>query len=60
MKSLTVYRFHKSPVFEDRRLVLEARDPNGLWCVSMAKVHDIKQVTRGQDECDLSDTDEEE
>jgi hypothetical protein len=36
MKSLTVYTFTHSP--EKQRLTMEARDPNGLWCIEMAKV----------------------
>ena len=36
MKSLTVYKFRRST--EVKRLSMEARDPNGLWCIEMAKV----------------------
>ena len=36
MKSLTVYKFSQSP--ELKRLTMETRDPNGLWCIEMAKV----------------------
>ena len=36
MKSLTVYKFRRST--EAKRLSMEARDPNGLWCIEMAKV----------------------
>jgi len=40
MKSLTVYRFYKRAQDEKRNLIIEARDPNGLWCIEMAQIPD--------------------
>ena len=36
MKSLTVYKFSGNAEF--KRLTMDVRDPNGLWCIEMAKV----------------------
>ena len=36
MKSLTVYKFDKRFQYQSMRLSMEARDPNGLWCIEMA------------------------
>ena len=38
MKSVTVYNFLRYTNDDGQRLLLESRDPNGLWCVEMAKV----------------------
>lgn len=39
MKSLTVYNFSRYPDnTTGERFKLEARDPNGLWCIEMAEV----------------------
>ena len=45
MKSLTVYKFARYAESEEaERLKLEARDPNGLWCIEMASVPNNKSV----------------
>ena len=39
MKSLTVYTFSRYPDSQTgERFKLDARDPNGLWCIEMAEV----------------------
>ena len=42
MKSLTVYSFARYPDAQTgERFKLEARDPNGLWCIEMAHVPNL-------------------
>ena len=39
MKSLSVYSFARYPdQHTGERLKIDARDPNGLWCIEMAGV----------------------
>jgi len=57
MKSLTVYTFSRYPDNETgERFKLGARDPNGLWCIEMADVPNMKSGTPSIDE-DMSDDD---
>ena len=53
MKSLSIYRFSRS----QERLQIEARDPNGLWCIEMAKVP-LKQDKTEAEEWDVEEDDE--
>ena len=53
MKSLSIYRFSRS----QERLQIEARDPNGLWCIEMAKVP-FKQDKAETEEWDVEEDDE--
>ena len=50
MKSLSIYTFSKVK----ERLEIEARDPNGLWCIEMAKVP-YKQSQDDAEEWDVED-----
>jgi len=59
MKSLTVYTFSRYPDSQSReRFKLDARDPNGLWCIEMADLPNIKNGTSSIDGEDTSDDDE--
>ena len=52
MKSLTVYSFARYPDAQTgERFKLEARDPNGLWCIEMAHVPNLKNAQ----DSDMSD-----
>jgi hypothetical protein len=59
MKSLTVYTFSRYPDSQSReRFKLDARDPNGLWCIEMADLPNIQNGTSSIDGEDTSDDDE--
>lgn len=59
MKSLTVYTFSRYPDSQTgERFKLDARDPNGLWCIEMADLPNIKNGTSSIDGEDTSDDDE--
>jgi hypothetical protein len=58
MKSLTVYTFARYPDTDTgERFKLDSRDPNGLWCIEMADVPNMKSGTPSADE-DMSDEDD--
>ncbi len=45
MKSLTIYNFTRYPdANTGARMKIEARDPNGLWCIEMASVPNLKSA----------------
>ena len=46
MKSLTIYRFHKRVAGDRNTIQMEARDPNGLWCIEMAQIPDVKTTKK--------------
>jgi len=54
MKSLTVYKFSHYPDNNTgERFRLVARDPNGLWCIEMAHLPNIKSLDDEEDDSDL-------
>lgn len=57
MKSLSVYSFARYPDQDTgQRLKIEARDPNGLWCIEMAAVPSHSSAAQ-EAAGDMSDSD---
>lgn len=58
MKSLTIYNFARYPDSDTgERFKIEARDPNGLWCIEMASVPNQKSAIDQANDEDMNDGD---
>ena len=58
MKSLTIYKFARYPDSDSgTRLKIEARDHNGLWCIEMASVPNLKSAIDQDNDEDMEDED---